>query len=127
GTAPDAVYLHVSFSTLDYKGFYGASNPGQVAITPALWSTITQTASGTDNVKVEITKISGGQVSGPITESWRVAQGSLKGTVYYNSYSSQLSGSPNGTVISIKPGGTAQLLIGGPANTQCTVCHAVSA
>jgi hypothetical protein len=30
GTPPDATYVHLSFSNLDYKGFYGASNPGQV-------------------------------------------------------------------------------------------------
>jgi hypothetical protein len=46
-----------------------------------------------------------------------------------NSYSSQLvgGGAQNGAVLSIKLGGTAQLLIGGPASAHCTVCHAVSA
>ena len=68
-------------------------------------------------------------MTGPITESWTIAQGSLKGTVYYNSYSSALVGGgvQNGAVLSIKPGGNAQLLIGGPSEGQCTVCHAVSA
>ena len=127
GTAPDATLLHVSFNTLDYQGYYGASNPGQITLTPQLWQTITESASGT--VTVQLTKISGGQVTGPITESWIIAQGSLKGTVYYNSYSSALVGGgvQNGAVLSIKPGGNAQLLIGGPSEGQCTVCHAVSA
>ena len=129
GTAPDATLVHISFSTFDYQGFYGASSPGSVALSPQLWTTITESASGNDTVKVEVTKISAGAVSGPITESWTIAQGSLKGTVYYNSYSSQLVGGgvQNGAVLSIKPGGVAQLLIGGTAEGQCTVCHAVSA
>jgi hypothetical protein len=129
GTPPDATLVHVSFSTLDYQGFYGASSPGAVTLSPQLWQTITESASGSDAVKVAITKISGGQVTGPITETWTIAQGSLKGTVYYNSYSSQLvgGGASNGAVLSIKPGANAELLIGGQAEGQCTVCHAVSA
>jgi hypothetical protein len=100
-----------------------------VTLSPQLWQTITESASSTDAVKVQITKISGGMVTGPATETWTIAQGSLKGTVYYNSYSSALVGGgvQNGAVLSIKPGGTAQLLIGGTAEGQCTVCHAVSA
>ncbi len=129
GTAPDATLLQVSFSTVVYQGFYGASSPGAVTMSPQLWQTITESATSTDAVKVQLTKISGGQVTGPITETWTIAQGSLKGTVYYNSYSSALVGNnaQNGAVLSIKPGGTAQLLIGGPSEGQCTVCHAVSA
>jgi hypothetical protein len=121
GAPPDATFLHVSFGALDYKGFYGPSNPGRVTLTPPLWTTITQTASGTDNVKVEVTKISGGQVSGPIAETWHVAQGSLKGTVYYESRYS----SPNdeGATMRIKPGASQpDVLLGG-----CHVCHYVSA
>ncbi|HEY8038666.1 MAG TPA: hypothetical protein VIF15_02690, partial [Polyangiaceae bacterium] len=129
GVAPDATFVHISFSTLDYQGFYGPSSPGSVSLSPQLWKTITESASGSDSVKVELTKISGGQVTGPITEAWKIAQGSLKGTVYYNSYSSQLVGGgvANGSILSIKPGANAQLLIGGPNHYDCTVCHAVSA
>jgi hypothetical protein len=123
GTAPDAVYVHVSFSTLDYKGFYGASSPGQVTLSPQLWTTITETASGTDSVKVELTKISGGQVSGPISEIWTIAQGSLKGTVYYSSYDSPLAN--GGAVLTIQPGAAAPTVLMGGASG-CVVCHAVS-
>jgi hypothetical protein len=124
GTPPDAVYLHVSFSGLDYKGFYGASNPGQITLAPQLWTTITQSASGTDTVKVEVTKISGGQVTGPIAENWHIAQGSLKGTVYYNSYDSPMAN--GGAVLTIQPGAAQPtVLMGGGSG--CVVCHSVSA
>jgi hypothetical protein len=121
GTAPDAVLVQVSFSSLQYQGFYGASSPGQVALSPQLWTTITQTASGSDSVQVQLTKISGGQVSGPITESWTIAQGTLKGTVYYESrYSTPTD---NGATMRIRPGAAQpDVLLG-----SCNVCHYVSA
>jgi hypothetical protein len=124
GAAPDAVYVHVSFGSLDYRGFYGASNPGQVTLSPQLWTTITESASGTDAVKVELTKMSGGQVSGPVSQTWRIAQGSLKGTVYYNSYDSPLAN--GGAVLTIQPGAAAPTVLMGGASG-CVVCHAVSA
>jgi hypothetical protein len=121
GVAPDAVYVHVSFPSFDYKGFYGASNPGQVTLSPQLWETITESATATAAVKVEITKTSGGVVTGPISESWTIAQGSLKGTVYYESrYSTPTD---TGATMRIKPGAAQpDVLIG-----NCTVCHYVSA
>jgi WD40-like Beta Propeller Repeat len=124
GTAPDAAYVQVSFSGLVYQGFYGSSSPGQIQFTPQLWTTITESASGTDAVKVQLTKISGGQVTGPITETWTIAQGSLKGTVYYSSYDSPLAN--GGAVLTIQPGATAPTVLMGGAGG-CVVCHAVSA
>ncbi|HEX3346187.1 MAG TPA: hypothetical protein VHS09_16500, partial [Polyangiaceae bacterium] len=47
GTAPDATLVQVSFGALVYQGFYGASNPGAVTLSPQLWQTITESASGT--------------------------------------------------------------------------------
>ena len=116
--------VHASFATLDYQGFYGGSSPGQVTLSPQLWTTITETASGTDSVKVQLTKISGGKVTGPITETWRIAQGSLKGTVYYNSYDSPLAN--GGAVLTIQPGASAPTVLMGGSNG-CVVCHTVSA
>jgi hypothetical protein len=120
-TAFDAAYLHVSFSGLDYQGFYGASNPGGITMTPQLWQTITESAQANDKVEVQITKVSGGQVTGPITETWTVAPGNLRGTIYYNSYDSALAGS-TGAILSLRPGSTAKVVVSG-----CRVCHAVSA
>ncbi len=123
GTAPDAVYVHATSNNLDYKGFFGASSPGQVTWSTNTWTTLSESAGGPDQLKVEITKISGGAVSGPITETWTLAQGSLKGTIYYNSYDSALGGG-QGTVLKMKPGTPAAVLEGGASG--CKVCHAVS-
>ena len=121
GTAFDAALVHVSMPGLDYQGFYGPSNPGRAPLTASAWTAISMSAGGGDVIKVQITKISGGMVSGPITETWRMAQGNLSGTVYYNSYNSQLAGN-TGAVMSLRPGGSAKVVVAG-----CRVCHTVSA
>jgi hypothetical protein len=142
GVAATAYYVKITSKLLSYEGFYAGSNPLRVAWTPALWKTVTESALANDPVKVEITKGSagaGGQldVTGPITESWTVAQGSLKGIVYYNTYDSPLAlgdggvlnGDNNqGAVMRIKPGASIpEVFIGGAARGSCTVCHTVSA
>ena len=123
GTAADFVYVQATTPTLSYQGFFGPSNPDQATLPAASWSAIAESAGAKDSLKVQVTKISGGQVTGPITENWTIAQGALKGTVYYNSYDSALGGS-EGTVLKMKPGTPASVLVGGAMG--CQVCHAVS-
>jgi hypothetical protein len=82
---------------------------------------------------------SGGVAYGPLTETWTMAQGTLTGTVYYNSYGTALaqnscclqgSSTPfGGATLAIRRGNTSPVLIAG-TNTQtsgCRVCHAVAA
>ena len=71
-----------------------------------------------------MTKLTAGKATGPLKETWKVAQASLKGTLYYNSYDSPLGGNI-GAELKLKPGQNAQLLSGGGG--KCTVCHTVSA
>jgi hypothetical protein len=125
GTAPDAVWVHAQSAskTLTYDGYFGASSPGRVTWSAAAWQAITQSVGGADPLTVSVTKTSGGQVTGPIKETWSVAQGTLKGVVYYNSYNSTLGGNI-GAELTIAPGGNATLLSGGGG--KCTVCHTVS-
>jgi len=59
-------------------------------------------------------------VTGPIEQQWSIAQGTLKGVIYYNTYRSLLAS--NGGVMRIRPGKSAEVLQKG-----CTVCHSVSA
>jgi WD40-like Beta Propeller Repeat len=143
GVAATAYYVKVTSKLLTYEGFYAGSDPLRVAWTPTLWKTVTESALANDPVKVEITKASasGGDagalaITGPISESWTVAQGSLKGIVYYNTYDSPLAqgdagGGPDpnqGAVMRIKPGAVVpEVFLGGAARGSCTVCHTVSA
>ena len=94
-------------------------------------------------LKVSVSKVSGTTVSGPITESWTVAQGSLRGTIYYETYDSTILGGGGsdagglgailGSVLAeatgigimkIQPGATQPT----PLKSGCgNVCHAASA
>lgn len=118
----DAYLVRVTSKFLDYKGFFPGTD-SRVTWAPSVWEAISQSAgSAADPLSVEVTKISGGAVTGPSKESWIIAEGSLTGTVYYNSYSSTLAGN-TGAVLRIKPGASVpEVMAGG-----CHVCHSVSA
>ncbi len=69
--ALDATYVTVTGPGIDSQGFYGASNPGRVVFSPAVWTAITLASTGApDSIKVEITETSAGKVSGPIDQVW---------------------------------------------------------
>ena len=120
GVAATSYYVHIASKYLTYDGFFAGSSPARIDLSPATWKSITQSAQASDPVAIEVTKLAGGVVTGPIKETWNIAQGTLRGTVYYNSYTSQLAG--GGATLKVKVGQTAQVLKGG-----CNVCHAVSA
>ncbi len=133
----DAAFVHVTFAGLDYQGFYGPSTlPSQIPLTPTAWKAISMSALGSDAVKVQVTKLVGGQVTGPITETWTIASGNLRGSIFYNSYNSALaapaptSGFPavTGAVLKLRPA-EQQLSVVVSSNNQgeCHVCHAVAA
>ncbi len=120
GTDPTALSVHVTSKNLDYQGYFAGSSPGRVTLNAATWRLITSAAGPSDPVRADVTKIDVAGVSGPITETWTIAPGTLTGTVYYNTYDSTLAA--GGAVMRVKPGTPAQVLIG-----NCTTCHAVSA
>jgi hypothetical protein len=127
GVAPDAVYVHITCASLDYKGYFKpAAGPIRLALPAASWTAITNAASGpTDPLVVQVTKISGGQVAGPISESWPVAQGSLRGVIYYETYGSKLAGGLGSVgIMNIQPGATQPTVL----EKGCGhVCHTASA
>ena len=123
GTAPDQTLVRFKSLHFQYDAFFGASNPGRVQLAEARWKTITQSASGTDTVKVTITKKSGAVVVGPIAETWTIATASLSGTVYYNTYNTPQAGN-SGALLKVRPGSTVDATV---LEANCSVCHSVSA
>jgi hypothetical protein len=100
-----------------------------------VWETATNTA-GTlihgqpDQLTVSVTLARQGQGYGPITNTWTVAPGTLKGTVYYGSYGTRLStsnwsGLIGASVLSLTHGAASPSLV--TSQTQCQVCHSVAA
>jgi hypothetical protein len=126
GIAADSAYVHMSCSTLDYKGYFKPpAGPTRIAMSQAMWDAVTHAVGAKDTLVVEVTKMSGGQVSGPVKESWSVAQGSLRGTIYYETYDSQLAGGFGSVgIMQIQPGAKQPVVL----KTGCgNVCHTASA
>jgi len=127
GTSANFVYVHLSCSTLDYKGFYApASGPLRFALKAASWTAIAEAVQSTkDTLHVEVSKIFNNAVSGPVSEDWTMAQGSLRGTIYYETYGSQILGGVNSVgIMKIQPGAKQPTAV----KSGCgNVCHTASA
>ena len=127
-----AVYLHLHSQLFDYKGCFGPTNPADLTIPQMVWVTAWNQSNGpNDPLAVELTTMSGTSVSGPIKESWTFALGSLKGVVYYNTYTSPQVGN-NGAVMAIQPGASMPTpFLTWPTGMSplgpCMSCHSVSA
>lgn len=120
--AVSAVYIHLTQQDFDFAGFYSGASLVRHPLDPAAWKQATSGNQG-DPLKVEITVTDGTSVVGPIVETWTVAPGVLKGTVYYTEYS---NANPRfGAEMAIKPGATAPTYATG--DTACRACHEVSA
>ena len=125
GNATTASYVHITAPGVDYKGWFGTASPGRAQPAQAAWNVITLAPKPTDPVKLEVTKIAGGLVTGPATETWTVAAGSLRGIIYYETYGSPiLGGFASVGIMKIAPGATTPV----PIASGCgSVCHTASA
>lgn len=138
-TSADAVRIRLYGDGFEYKGYFarppalGAGLPFvRHPIPQEIWQSATLTVRGGD-LNLEVTVAAGGKASGPMTRRFIIANGSLKGTVYYQSYGTSLAansgrdgvGGPFGAAtLAIRPGEAEPRLIAG-ANG-CRVCHSVS-
>jgi hypothetical protein len=126
GSAISNAYVHISCSTLDYKGYFGPSNPARIALSQTMWNAVLGAVSSSkEAVKVEVSKLGTGGVTGPIAETWYVAQGSLRGTIYYETYDSSILGGIGSVgIMKIQPGATTPTMV----KQGCgNVCHTASA
>lgn len=139
GATPTAYYVRLSTKNVDYAGYYKGEGPQpRVIVSEDWWSMVTRSAGANDPVKIQVTKIEGDAVTGPIEQTWSIAQGSLKGTVFYNTYNSILVKAKDaaGAIMRLKPGSNVEVFIGKTnlkndenvtTESKCTVCHSVSA
>jgi hypothetical protein len=142
GTQAQWFLVTAKASTFTYEGVFAQTNTDQITGDPPqldlpedAWSAILSSTGKADPAVIDVTKIDAlGQVTGPIEEKWTVAQGTLKGIVYYNSYDSPLAQGDagaaidEGAVMRLRPGAAApEVFIGGAAKGSCTVCHTLSA
>ncbi|HEY1536405.1 MAG TPA: hypothetical protein VGF76_20435 [Polyangiaceae bacterium] len=124
----NAAYLKLTTAHFSYQQFGLGGTPVRMAIPEPVWKGATLSAGANDKVTVAVNKRTGTTVTGPVTESWRIAQGTLKGFIYYSTYKSPLlpfdtAKGTGGGILRIKPGAMAPEII----RKGCVVCHSVSA
>ncbi len=125
GGSADLVYVHIKSSNFEYKGCFKPTGTNQLQLPQAIWDQAAAKTNGrSDPYSLQLTISSGGTATGPVSESVIIAQANLKGTIYYNSYSSALAGGSGGAVLRMTPGKPAEAFLG---QSGCTGCHSVSA
>lgn len=136
----DAVKIRITEASFEYTGYFAKTAAPFIhhPIPQAAWRALTQSNAG-EEVTVTLTFAAGGAAYGPITEKWKVAAGSLKGVVYYNSYGTRLAknyggaiggdGMFGGATLAIRGGSTDPTLVAGGNgdSSYCRVCHSVAA
>ena len=130
GGASDAESVHITSKTLDYTGYFagGAANQVSLSLPQKSWVAVNAAVGSGDVASVQVTKISGGKVTGPISESWPIAQGNVRGTVFYETYGSAVAGGRNSVaLLKISPGATTPTVFEGTMGACGAICHAASA
>jgi hypothetical protein len=128
GGGANGAYLKMTTNHFSYQQYALGGTPVRVVIPDAVWKGATLSAGANDQVTVAVTKRTGTTVTGPVTENWRIAQGTLKGFIYYSTYKSPLlpevGSDPNssGGILRIKPGATTPEIV----RKGCIVCHSIS-
>jgi hypothetical protein len=130
GGTPDIVYVHIKSISFEYSGVLKPS-VDMTAMTPQLtlpediWAKAGQQTNGkSDPFTLELTMRIAGAIAGPVQLHFVIAQATVKGSIYYNSYASKLPGAAlGGNVLRIPAGGKVELF----TSMQCNGCHSVSA
>ncbi len=126
-----SVYIHLQEQNFEFQGFYSGQGLVNQPIDQTSWQAALS-SNGGDKLSVELTIADANNVYGPISESWIVASGPLRGTVYYNSYHTSLATVVPGAlaaaaILAIQPGSSSPQLALQGAGTKCIACHTVSA
>jgi hypothetical protein len=128
-----AAYVHLTQKNFEFEGFYAGSALVHQPVDPAAWRAALNGNAG-DPLALEVKIADASNVYGPRTESWIVAAGVLKGTVYYDSYGTKLANPipgvndtiASGAVLAIREGFTDPVLAIPGTQDQCIACHTVS-
>ncbi|MBK6695965.1 MAG: PD40 domain-containing protein [Myxococcales bacterium] len=136
----DAVLVSLKETFFEYEGTF-AKNAAPFKNHPVgqqVWKQLLASNTGED-VAVSLVFAKSGAAYGPLTSSWKVAAGPLKGTVYYNSYGTNLAKNYDGALpdsrrfggatLAIKGSSTDPVLVAGGTGDSgyCRVCHSVAA
>jgi hypothetical protein len=130
GGTPDLVYVHIKSNTFEYRGVLKPvvdmnTMAPQLTLPEDVWKSAgLQTGGKDDPFTLELSARISGAVNGPVALHFVIAQATVKGSIYYNSYASQLPGAAiGGNVLRIPAGGKVELF----SSFDCNGCHSVSA
>ena len=123
GADATAVRIHITSKEFDYESCLTPTGAMQLQLDQNVWDQAgIKTYGRAEPFHAEISFLVNGEAIGPLTFSFVIAQATVKGSIYYNSYSSKLSPTA-GAVLRIPPGGTVE----GFTTQECNGCHSVSA
>jgi hypothetical protein len=128
GAAGNLYRVEAKSDTFEFVGWSAADPPSQYPFptVPAnVWAKLTDSTVG--NVTFGVQRWDGTKAYKAKTQTWGIAGGNLKGTIYYT----RLSGSENGGggssyIRRIEPGKLAEAFLEVKPGTECIACHSVS-
>jgi hypothetical protein len=82
GAAGDVYRVHAKEKFVDASFYLKADPPSRFTMPATIWNELTQSNGGED-VQLEITRMSGGVAHAAMKETWTIAKGSLRGSIYY--------------------------------------------
>jgi len=82
GAAGDAWLVHIEEAYLDAKIYTKADPPSGFLMSEDFWSSLSVSNAG-ESVKVSVSRLSGGTAYAPVGQTWTIAQGDLRGSIYY--------------------------------------------
>ncbi len=121
--AGDKYWVHLKGTFTEFDIFTTADPPARHLLDSTLWTQVTESGSGgTVDFKLNRLPANTQAATTVIDHDWTIANGSLRGTVYY--WSNNL-----GRVLRINPGAGApeDFLAAAGISNNCSTCHAVSA
>lgn len=141
----DGVLIELTGSEFSYKGYFGRPAALDVAalllrhpLPQNVWKAATHSAAG-GTLTLKVVIAADGKAYGALSQTWTIARGALRGTVYYQSYGTNLAknyggaiggdGMFGGATLAIKGGSSDPILVAGQngGSSQCRVCHSVAA
>lgn len=126
GQAGDLYRLRLVEKYYEYTEYFTTSPPSRHTIAQADWDAFGSSGAGakSDPVTVTLARSSGGVVYEAKQQTWHIAQGRLKGSVYYWELPDACGGNSNGRILRIKPDSPTPDEFFTPGG--CWGCHTVS-
>ncbi|MBK7580759.1 MAG: WD40 repeat domain-containing protein [Myxococcales bacterium] len=111
GGAGDKYKLEIVDKSVTLTAYFPADPPSRFGMKKEWWTTLTESSDGSP-VSVKLSRLdAAGAAHQPMSQSWSIAPGSLRGTIYYWAVNT-------GTLMKIAPGASSPVAVfdPGPAN-----------